>query len=73
MAKRLTEKHPLDIKWRKVEALMLELGVTVDFNNCQTTVTDTQTGVSAELLDSDSGSQVTYLPYQFENKLVIHD
>jgi hypothetical protein len=73
MAKRLTEKHPLDIKLKKIMSFMEELNISIHFDGMHMIVADNETDVEAHLKDSDNNSDVWYLPYGFEFKLIIED
>jgi len=73
MAKRLTEKHPLDIKLKKLMSFMEELNISIHFDGMHMIVSDNEANVEAHLKDSDNNSDVWDLPYGFESKLIIED
>lgn len=73
MAKRLTENHPLSKKVEQLEKYMREIGISLYFDGYHLNVIDTQSNVSAEYRDKESGEAVNEFPYVFEAKLVIED
>lgn len=71
MRVRLTEKHPLDIKLRKLEDYMNENGITLEWNGYNMVFKDENE--SAYLKDNDNGEPCMEVPYICENKLVQED
>jgi hypothetical protein len=73
MAKKLTSEHPLSKKLEKVDALMRELKIEIQWNSYYTTVVDLETTTPYHLKDADSGERVEDFPSMFETKLVTID
>ena len=71
MKVRLTEIHPLDIKFRELEKFMEDNDLALEWNGCQMIF---KSGVEqAYIRDNDSGEPCMEVPYICETKLVIED
>lgn len=70
MALRLTNKHPLDKKFRMLEEFMMENKISVEWNGYRMVFMDAETGEEAIVKELDGGQDVMELPYFTETKLI---
>ena len=73
MVKRLTEKHPLMIKLRALEAHMDDAEISIEWYGHRMIVTDTGSGESATYQDAESGEHISELPHIMETKLICEE
>jgi hypothetical protein len=69
--KRLTERHDLTKKLRKLESFMDALKISIEWDGYHMKVIDTETGTIAFYRDAESGEHLPDMPYFAETKLTI--
>jgi hypothetical protein len=61
---------PLELKLQKVEALLQELGLSLNFDGYSLTITDSKSPASGFIVDSESGEKAFSLPRGFESERI---
>jgi hypothetical protein len=67
---KLTEKHPLAIKYRELENFLEEKGLALDWDGYHLVIEDVDSGVQAFIRDADNGRDCMNLPYLLETLLI---
>ena len=73
MARRLTDKHPLSQRFDAVCKFADEQGIRIDVLGHRTSLTDTRTGKSYDLVDLDNWAPVVDFPPSFEHMIIMGD
>lgn len=66
MAKILTEKHPLRIKYNKLLEFMDDLNITIEWTGYEMTIRDHDTNAYITV----KGAPITEIPYIIETQLI---
>lgn len=67
---RLAEKHPLQQKFNKLEQYMEKLKIEIHWCGNGFQVIDLETGLITTLVDAESNTIISQLPYLVESKLI---
>ena len=61
---------PLEMKLQKVESLLLDLGLRLDFDGYSLTISDTKSNASGFIVDSESGQKSFNIPRCFDSERI---
>lgn len=73
MAKRLLPHHPLDKKFRALEAFLLDNELEIEETAMGLVVRDAATGIVAYLREENEDHGVACVPHQFETQLIMYE